>query len=320
MNAAKKALPLSLLAVALWAPASGQEPNVDTGAVMKYTGLNASVEEVKQSREFLSTLEAQLAASFARSSGVEYIDRSNLAELFREHRLSSGDEFNPSTGPLKGLLGKLDYLIVIEASGPDTARLRIIDVETGSVKSTSVCSNRSAIARLFSTSNTPECISSLVDRTLVLAKGRLIVKRDRVLKEADQSQKAEKKVVEEKKKRDEEQRQAELKTAAEQEEVNRRTQEEEQNRQQAEAEVSRIKPRYEDVTAKVSSEDAFWEGLDAQLRSSGHSLRPEIRSLLNSVHAKANRCEALLANLQAADANACLNQIDKQLDELDHYK
>jgi hypothetical protein len=320
MRSTTESLLLLLIVIALRATVCAQQQTVNAGAVTKYTGTYTQADQVQQSRDFLSTLEAQLAASFARSSGIEYVDRSNLQEIFREKRLASGDEFDPSTGALRGLLGKLDYLIVIEASASSTARLRVIDVETGAVKATSICENPSAIARLFSSSRTPACISSLVDQTLMLAKGRLAVKKDRALKEANERREAENKVAEEERKRAEEQRRSRLQTAAEQREAERRIEEEEQNRVQAEAEVSKVRPRYDDVMARVSSEDTFWQHMDAQLHSSGHSLRSEVRSLLGTVHSKADQCGQLLTSLKAADANACLDQLDKQLDALDQYK
>jgi flagellar biosynthesis GTPase FlhF len=298
---------------------------------MKYTGSYTPADDVKQSREFLATLEAQLAASFSKASGIEYLDRSNLDALFREQRLETGDAFNPSSGALRGLLGKLDYLLVIEASGPKQARLRIIDVETGAVKGATVCQKGSSLLDLLSSSKIPECISSLVDKSLSLAKDRLALKRARAIKEANEQRDAENKRAGEEQKRmtelhqaekqrADEQRRAEVRLAAQRAETEREAKAEEQRRQQVEAEASRVRPRYEDTISRVSSEDQFWGEMDAQLRATGHSLRPEIRSAWNAVDTRAVGCGALLDNLRAADANNCLDQIDKQLEQLDKYK
>ena len=60
--------------------------------------------------------------------------------------MSSGRDFDQTTGGFRGLMGRLDFLIVIDGVDASTAKMRLIDVETGAVKGVETCSKRAANA------------------------------------------------------------------------------------------------------------------------------------------------------------------------------
>src|ERR1039457_342392 len=113
---------LILLVLLSSVPACAQDARISVAAVTKYTGI-LSPDEVRHGQDFLMTLETQLAANFVAAKDVDYLDRNNLDALFREVHLSSNSVFDQSTGALRGLLGRLDFLIIIEASEASTARI-----------------------------------------------------------------------------------------------------------------------------------------------------------------------------------------------------
>jgi len=170
-----------------------QVPRVSVGAVTKYTGPASSAQE-QQSQEFLSNLELQLASGFAKSGDIDYLDRSNLYELFRELHISSWSFFDASTGSLHGLMGRLDFLIVAEASSATTARVKILDVETGAVKIATLCQPRTTMFGKAST-DAPECVSQIVSQMATFAKMRFTTKRDRLIKAAVSQQEAEERTL-----------------------------------------------------------------------------------------------------------------------------
>jgi hypothetical protein len=117
---------------------SGEE-RVNVGTVTKYTGKPASQNELKNSELFLATLETQAAAEALKFDDIDYMDRSAVDQVFQELNLSSDVAFNPASGALKGLLGRLDFLIVIDASSPTVARMRALDNQTGAVRAVAIC-------------------------------------------------------------------------------------------------------------------------------------------------------------------------------------
>jgi hypothetical protein len=118
----------------------GQAQNrVNVGAVTKDTGAPASPSELRDTQLFLSTLETQVAAECIKFDDLDYMDRSSVDQVFQELKLSSDAAFDPSSGALRGLLGRLDFLIVIDASSPRIARLRALDIQTGAVRAIAVC-------------------------------------------------------------------------------------------------------------------------------------------------------------------------------------
>src|SRR5580704_13828387 len=162
-----------------------QEPqhlSVNIGTVTRYSG-SLPQSEAHDCQDFLANLELQMAAEFAKNSGVQYLDRGNLNQIFHEVHLSSGSLFDSSSGALRGLLGRLDYLIVAEASSPKAARVRVLDVETGAVKVATMCQPHTTIFGSVSTTP-PDCISTIVGQVASLARVRLGVKQDRLTKAA----------------------------------------------------------------------------------------------------------------------------------------
>ena len=123
-----------LIMGACFAVAGAQQSVVSVGAITKYTGVLTSREDVKDLKEingFLNSLESQLAGEFVKYPDVEYLDRTNTEDIFEELHLSSKSAFDPSSGALRGLMGRLDFLAVIDSSEPMSARLRLIDVQSG---------------------------------------------------------------------------------------------------------------------------------------------------------------------------------------------
>src|SRR5665213_2074905 len=96
-------LPLS------WSP----QATVSVGAVTKYTGIATNekdIKDIKSINEFLNTLESQTAKEFVKHTEVDYLDRMNMDATFGELNLSSNSNFDSSSGALRGLIGRLDYL------------------------------------------------------------------------------------------------------------------------------------------------------------------------------------------------------------------
>ncbi len=87
----------------------------------------------------LINLESDLAGKISSMPGVAYQDRTATTELLREVHMTNGRDFDQMTGALHGLMGKLDFLVVIDAVDASNARMRLIDVQTGSVKGVANC-------------------------------------------------------------------------------------------------------------------------------------------------------------------------------------
>ncbi len=120
-----------------------------------YTG-PADLVTMKGVNRYLILLESDLASKISGMRGISYQDRTATAELLHEVHMSSGRDFDPSSGALRGLMGRLDFLIVIDAIDASTAKMRLIDVETGSIKGIETCSRR--------TSDNSPCVVSMTHR------------------------------------------------------------------------------------------------------------------------------------------------------------
>jgi Skp family chaperone for outer membrane proteins len=297
--------------------------------VTKYTGSRSS-SDLQRSEDFLAMLETQLAAAFVKSSGADYLDRGNLDEIFRELHLSSASVFDASSGALRGLLGRLDYLVVAESSSPTLARVRVLDVETGAVKVATICQAHTSVFGGFSTAE-PECIPSIVTQTEALAKVRLALKRQRLMKAAADERAAEAQRAEQQREAERKRAQAEQVAAQkEAEQVEQRKADELQRAEvervaqekQAETEhqVAAIRPRYEDVIARLSGEAAFWEHLGEQMRGQGLTLRPEVQAALKSAHTTADRCGEALAARKPDVLNTCISDLSHKVDQLQEYR
>lgn len=297
---------------------SAQDVRVTAGSVLKYGGLSNDPSDLQQVKEYLSSLESQVAKGVIDSPGIEYIDRANLLSLLAELNLSEG--FDPSSGALRGLLGRLDFLIVVESLNSTSARIRVIDVESGAVKALSDCKKPSALAGMFSSSHVDQCVSPIVEKLSKLADSRRTVKQERLRKEAAdqlevqrqlaaQQETAKRQQAEEARVHEEQERKAEEQHAAD-----------EAERERVSGLIRDLTPRYEDVTSRASAELAFWQDMKRQLQSAGRSLRPEIQSLLNGLQTKSDRCTALLKGEQPDQLPSCLDQMEKQINSLEQYK
>lgn len=87
----------------------------------------------------LVVLESDLAEALSSVHNISYQDRTATKELLDEVHMSSGRDFDQTTGALRGLMGRLDFLVVIDGVDASTAKMRLIDVETGSVKGVETC-------------------------------------------------------------------------------------------------------------------------------------------------------------------------------------
>jgi hypothetical protein len=129
------------------------------GAITRDAGLYTGPSDfatMKGVNRYLILLESDLAAKVSSMPNVTYQDRTATAELLHEVHMSSGRDFDPSSGALRGLMGRLDFLIVIDAIDPSTAKMRLIDVQSGSIKGIETCSKR--------VSDNSACIVAMVGR------------------------------------------------------------------------------------------------------------------------------------------------------------
>jgi hypothetical protein len=294
------------------------ELRVSVGAVTRYAGPYSSSDR-QRSQDFLDLLETQLAAGFVNSPELDYLDRSSLGELFQELHLSSDIAFDTSSGALRGLLGRLDFLVVAVASSPSSARVRVLDVETGAVKGVAICQPRTSIFGGLSAA-APECIATIISQTSAAAKARLALKRQRLMK----AEAAEHAAEEQRTKLAQMEKEEERKRAQQQQMVAQQQAEEEAAAQQRQAEIEQqidaARPKYEDAIARLSGETAFWHQISEELRSQGGSLRPEIRSALQSAHMTADRCAGSLKAGKPDVLNTCISELNHKLDQLDKYK
>jgi hypothetical protein len=249
-----------------------------------------------------------MAAGFVDAKNIDYLDRSNLDALLRELHVSSASVFDQSTGALRGLLGRLDLLIVIEASTTHVARVRVIDVERGAVKAVAICE-----ASTVPSKATPACVQQLLARTLATAKEMLVVKQNRLAK-AEADRRAAKRAS------------AEQERAAleEQQEADRRRTAEEQAAKEQRAEVERqldgLRPGYDDAVSRLSAEGTHWDNISQELRARGLNLRTDVQSALSIAKRTADRCGALLANHKPSELSTCLDEFNSNLHQLEQYR
>jgi hypothetical protein len=278
---------------------------VSIGAVTKYTGSSATQTE---GQDFLATLETQMAAGFLDAKDIDYLDRSNLDALLRELHVSSASVFDQSSGALRGLLGRLDLLIVIEASTTQTARVRVVDVERGAVKAVAICEASTAPSKA-----TPACVQQLLTRTLATAKEMLAVRQNRLAKAEAERRAAKRASAEQERTALEEQQEADRKRTAE-----------EQAAKEQQAEVERqldgLRPGYDDAVSRLSAEESHWGNIGKELSARGLNLRTDVQSALSVAKRTANRCSAWLANRNPGELSTCLDEFNNNLHQLEKYR
>jgi len=301
--------------------------------VTKYSGIATNqhdIDSIKAINDYLNNLESDLAKEFVSHGDIDYLDRMNTDKLFEELHLSSVAAFNFSSGGLRGLLGRLDFLVVVDSSEPTTARVRLIDVETGAVKAIETCKHKTSFWGI-SQDGVPDCISSFVASAREVARARLAVNAARLRRQLEQAQAAKQSAVAEQRERIRNQEAAQQLSRAQagteakaQAEVNAQiaAQNEALAKAQAEvdAQIALIRPALDDAMARLVSANAFWEELSRQLASSGQSLRSSVRTLLYSVNADAKRCQEALSRGQVNDLRTCLSRLNRDLDTLDGFK
>jgi hypothetical protein len=295
----------------------GAQDRVNLGAVLKYTGLPSDLTELKNTNLYLQALETQTASEAIKLSGVRYIDRVSVDQIFREKNLSEDMAFNPSSGALRGLLGRLDVLIVIDAVDPSVARLRAIDLEDGSVRALSTCKRG-----LFSSPSdgAPECSNAFVAGLLPITRELSSTKTQRRLDEQRaESQRLAKQA-------------SDNRAAAAEAEAQRRRQEadaeglrqkqDEDARVLAEkrATVAKLQPELDDADARLQSANDFWSRMSRSLAAQGRGLRSDVQTTLRSANTTAQRCVGLSQNLDGDGLKDCISDLSGKLDKLDGYK
>jgi hypothetical protein len=311
-----------LILLAAVQTASAQSVTVSVGGVPKYSGIitnESDVNDLKDINQFLNVLESQLAAEFVKYSDVDYLDRTNTLEIFREVHLSSGPSFDPSSGAVRGLMGRLDYLVVIDSSEPSTARIRLIDVETGAVKAIESCKRRTSFLGMSSDAP-PDCIPLFVTKAHSVTTAKLADKRLQFQQHQQDNQRAQQQAAEQQ--RQQAQQQKALEKQRQQEQLAAQQKAEQQAKEQAErdSEIADMRPRLDNATSRLNSENSYWTNKQQQLTAAGHSLRSDILTLLNSANSDSNRCQNFLAQQDVNHLQTCTDDLNQHLDSLDAYK
>jgi len=306
---------IAVMTGALAVVSHAQQPTVSVGAITKYTGVITSRDDVKDLKDinsFLNSLESQLAAEFVKYPDVQYLDRTNTEDIFDELHLSSNSAFDASSGALHGLMGRLDFLTVIDSSEPSNARLRLIDVESGAVKAIESCKRSTSF---FGTSSDapPDCVAPFVAHARVVVQAKRAEKQARLQRQATQAQAAKKQAAAQQQQRAQEQ-QAQEKQQAQEQQAQAAAQ------AQLESEIAVVKPDLDDALSRLSTANSFWSNFSQQLASSGMSLRSEIKTALSSANADGTRCQQFLSQMKPNDVKTCTAQLDHHLDSLDAMK
>jgi hypothetical protein len=307
---------------------------------MKYSGVATNAQDVtdlKTINQYLYTFEAQLAQEFINNGGIDYLDRMNTDALFRELHLSQAAAFNESSGALRGLLGRLDFLVVIDSAEPTTARVRLIDVESGAVRAIEICKHKSSFLSITQES-APDCLRPFMARAKEATRIKLLAKSERLRQQSAQDRAAQEKAAKD-------QREARARAEAQtrdrenaqqlaQDRANAQSAEREKARQfalaraevrareQAEVDnqISVLRPDLDDARARLYSANAFWNELSKQLAASGQSLRSNIRTALTSANSDGRRCQELLSQRNVNAVKPCISKLNSDLDTLDDLK
>jgi hypothetical protein len=324
----------------------GAQDTVNVGAVLKYTGLPSNLTELKNTNLYLQALESQTASETIKLSGVRYIDRVSVDQIFSEKNLSEDMAFNPTSGALRGLLGRLDVLIVIDATDSITARLRAIDLEDGSVRAINTCKRG-----LFSSPSdgTPDCIKAFVSGLLPITKELSSKKTQRRVeeqqaesqrlakqasdaraaaaaqKELDAKAKADAEAFRQKQASDARaaaaaQKELDAKAKADAEALRQKQDEDARVLAEKRATIAKLSPDLDDADARLQSANDFWGRMSQSLTAQGRALRSDVQTALRSANTTAQRCNGLSQNLDGDGLKACISDLSGKLDKLDAYK
>lgn len=330
MSNVRNCFAVALVIFWLCTPASAENTTVSVGAVTRYSGIAGRQQDIQSINEFLNVLESQIAREFINHGDVDYIDRLNTDQIFQELHLSSGSEFNTSSGALKGLLGRLDFLIVIDSSVPNEARVRLIDIESGSVKAIESCNRKASFWGLGQTVP-PDCVVPFVNRVREIARQKLAEKIARLKQEEAQAQAGKEKAAAEEKARLQDQQRAQ-KIAREQAEAEaeKRANEERIAQKQAEARakdqaeldrrIADLRPTLDELVDRFSADNDFWRGLSQQLASSGLSLHTDVQTALNRANSEMRRCHDLLTQKNVDGLSNCISKLSTDVEQLEKMK
>jgi hypothetical protein len=234
---------------------------IAVGAITRDAGIYVvpkDVATIRSVNQFLITVESDLAAKVSSMRGLSYQDRTATAALLNEVHMSLGPDFDRNSGALHGLMGRLDYLIVIDALDRSTAKMRLIDVETGSVKGVGTCTRGAA--------GNASCVAAMAHRLEGL-KG------------------------------------AAADTNA--------------NLMAARQDVMKIKPHWDDQVARWEAAHAYWAKIQSEIGPAGHTLRPEIQTLLNGAQKDEDSGKFAVEHLDAPNLKVALDTLTVKLDKLD---
>jgi len=295
--------------------ASAQKASVSVGAITKYTGVitsNDDVKELKAINSNLNSLESQLASEFVKYPDVQYLDRTNTQNIFDELHLSSSSPFDASSGALRGLMGRLDFIVVIDSSEPSNARLRLIDVETGAVRAVEPC--RRVTSWLGAPSDAPaNCITPFVSHARAVLQSKQAEKDARLQRQAMQQQEARRQEAAE-------QDALRKKAAAQQQQEIERQKQQASAQAELDRQISEVRPDLDSALSRLSNAGTFWGNFSHQLAASGIQLRSEIKTALSTANADGARCQRLLAQMKPAEIKSCITDLNHHLDTLDSMK
>jgi flagellar biosynthesis GTPase FlhF len=325
---------LKLLLCLCFLPLSrAQEVTISVGAVTKYSGIATDendIKDIKSINEFLNTLESQVAKEFVNDPEVDYLDRMNMEAIFRELHLTSNSNFDASSGALPGLLGRLDFLIVIDATEPSTARIRLIDVQSGAVKAIESCTQRSWLMSLAA-QGPPDCVAPFVSHSVAIMRVKKGAKEQRARQQAaaeltaqqksDAERAAAQKQAALEQQREQEQTAAQAKAQANAALDAKKVAEQEAAAQaQITERLTSLKPALDDAISRLSAHNDFWHDLSKQLASTGQSLRPSISSTLKTANVDSGRCQQLYDARNPDEVHECVTRLDSDLEKLDKFK
>ena len=219
------------------------------------------VATINATRRMLLNLESDLANKLSSLRGISYQDRTATQELLHEVHATNGRDFDPTSGALRGLMGRLDFLIVIDAVDRSTARMRLIDVQSGAVRGVESCVHRAAGA--------PSCVQGMASKLAALGNESAGQAADLVAARQD---------------------------------------------------VMRVKPNWDDAVARYDAARAYWARIQSQIAPGGHTLRPEIQTLLNGSAADVSSGRFAVEHLDAQNLAVALKTLTAKLDELDSFR
>ena len=306
----------------------GAQDTVNVGAVLKYTGLPSDLTELKNTNLYLQALESQTASETLKLSGVRYIDRVSVNQIFREKNLSEDIAFNPSSGALRGLLGRLDVLIVIDAADPSVARLRAIELEDGSVRALNTCKRG-----LFSSPSdgAQDCAKAFVSGLLPITREMSSKKTQRRVDAQQAESQRLAKQASDARAAAAAQRASDAKSRAEVEAQRKkveadavvlRLKQDEDARVLAEkrATIAKLQPDLDDADARLQSANDFWGRMSQSLAAQGRALRSDVQTTLRSANTTAQKCSSLSQNLDGDGLKVCISDLSSKLNKLEEYK